>query len=97
MLYYGSKLKRKESVSATVSAIFLSYLYLLSATLKQDAESKNDEDFPLVRFASEYCLYEIQSRFNELIKNFPNRFLGFFLRILIFPLGNALSLNQKIF
>lgn len=101
MLGLGSHLKRKESISARLGDI-LSYLYLLSAVLKQyhDHGEKTD-DLPIIRFACEYCLYEIQERFNELIQNFPNRWLAAFLRIMIFPLGQHFSkpkdhLNHKI-
>lgn len=87
MLCLGSNLKRKESISARLGDI-LSYLYLLSAVLKQyHDQGKNVDDLPLLRYASHYCLFEIQERFDEVIQNFPNRIVAGFLRVLIFPLG----------
>lgn len=87
MMLLGGKLKRKESLSARLGDI-LSYLYLLSAVLKQyHDQGANTEDLPLVRYAAEFYLFEIQESFDQLLKNFPNRIAAFILRGLIFPLG----------
>lgn len=87
MLVLGGSLKRKESLSARLGDI-LSQLYILSAVLKhfQDQGSQQ-EDLPLVRYTSEYCLYNAQERFDEILQNFPNRPLAIILRALIFPFG----------
>lgn len=101
MLCYGGSLKRKESISARLGDI-LSYLYLLSAVFKHfHDQGENKEDLPLVRYAALHCLFEIQERFDEILKNFPNRALALLLRVLIFPLGQRFSkprdlLNHKI-
>jgi acyl-CoA dehydrogenase len=101
MAVFGGSLKRKESVSARLGDI-LSNLYLLSATLKfYHDEGENIDDLPIVQYACLLCLFEIQSRFDEILKNFPNRPLAFLLRVLIFPLGKRFSkprdmLNHKI-
>jgi len=91
MLVFGGSLKRKESISSRLGDI-LSYLYLLSAVLKffRDQGDKL-EDLPIVRYASLYCLFEMQERFHEIIQNFPNRPIAFLLKILIFPLGERFS------
>lgn len=87
VLVYGGTLKRRESVSGRLGDI-LSYLYLLSATLKHFQDQGNNvEDMPLVNWACQYCLHEIQERFDEILKNFPNRWLGAILRVMIFPYG----------
>jgi acyl-CoA dehydrogenase len=87
MLTLGGNLKRKESISARLGDI-LSYLYLLSAVLKQYHDGKEPaDDLPVIRYASRYCLFQIQESFNDLLDNFPNRWLGLLLRVLIFPLG----------
>lgn len=87
MAAYGSNLKRKESISARLGDV-LSYLYLLSAVLKRfHDQGKLIEDFPLVKYSSEYCLYKIQNRLQDVIKNLPNRFLSIFLKFIIFPFG----------
>lgn len=97
MLTMGGSLKRKESISARLGDI-LSYLYLLSAVLKNYHEQgQNIDDLPVVRYASLYCLFEVQERFDEIIKNFPNRWMAMLLRVLIFPLGQRFSKpNDKI-
>lgn len=101
MLVLGSHLKRKESISARLGDV-LSHLYLLSAVLKHyHDQGRASEDLPLVQYACEYCLFEIQERFNDLIKNYPNRFIASLLKMFIFPFGLPLSkpkdkLNHKI-
>jgi len=101
MLTLGSHLKRKESISARLGDI-LSYLYMMSAVLKHyHDQGENQEDLPLVQFACEQCLFDIQERFHEIIKNFPNRMMAGILRVCIFPLGRWFSkpsdkLNHKI-
>lgn len=91
MLTLGGSLKRKESISARLGDI-LSHLYLLSAVLKhyQD-EGSNAEDLPLVRYASEHCLFEIQEKFDEIIRNFPSKALAVLLQTLIFPFGKKFN------
>jgi len=94
MLVLGSALKRKESLSARLGDI-LSSLYLLSAVLKHyQNQGEKMEDLPLVRYASLYCLAEIQERFDEILRNFPNRMFAGILRFLIFPTGQHLIKPQ---
>ncbi|HSW69817.1 MAG TPA: acyl-CoA dehydrogenase [Gammaproteobacteria bacterium] len=91
LLVLGGTLKRKESISARLGDI-LSELYLLSAILKHyHDQGKNGDDLPIVRYAGLTCLYNIQQKFDELLKNFPNRWLKGILRFLIFPLGKHFS------
>ena len=42
-----------------------------------------------MEWASEYCLYRMQESFYGLFNNFPNKWLGRSLRLVIFPLGRA--------
>lgn len=97
LLVLGGSLKRRENISARLGDI-LSYLYMLSAVLKHYYnQGEHKDDLPLVRWASLYCLYQIQQRFDELLKNFPNKWLGYFLRFIIFPFGMHFSLpNDKL-
>lgn len=91
MLTYGGYLKRKESISARLGDI-LSYLYLLSAVLKYyHDQGEPIDDLPIVRYASLHCLFEIQERFDEILKNFPFRGLAWVLKMIIFPLGKHFS------
>ncbi len=101
MLTLGGNLKRKENISARLGDI-LSYLYLLSAVLKYYYDQgENSDDLPIIHFACRYCLFEIQTRLDDLLKNFPNRWLALLLRAIIFPFGKHFSkpkdkLNHKI-
>lgn len=101
MAMLGSSLKRKESISARLGDI-LSYLYLLSAVLKQyHDQGSNSEDLPIVQYACEHCLFEIQESFDGIFKNLPNRLMACLLRMLVFPIGMHFykpkdSLNHKI-
>ncbi len=91
MVMLGGSLKRKETISARLGDI-LSYLYLLSAVLKQyHTQGKQSDDLPLVRYSAEYCLYKIQERFDEILQNFPSRPVAWLLRALVFPLGRRFT------
>lgn len=91
MAVYGSSLKRKESISARLGDI-LSYLYMLSAVLKHfHDQGENADDLPIVRYAALHCLFEIQERFDQILKNLPNRTLAWILKVIIFPLGERFS------
>lgn len=87
MLTLGGSLKRKESLSARLGDV-LSYLYLLSALLKHwHEQGEKIEDYPLVKYAGDFCLYQIQESFNDFLRNYPSRALALPMRALIFPLG----------
>ena len=91
MLSLGADLKRKERISARLGDV-LSQLYLASATLKRyNDEGRKTADFPLLQWAVEDCLYNIQHAIDELISNFPNKIVGKVLRVVIFPLGTWLK------
>ncbi|TYK64579.1 acyl-CoA dehydrogenase FadE [Colwellia echini] len=91
MVTLGADLKRKERISARLGDV-LSNLYLASATLKRyDDEGRKVEDLPLLQFAIDDCLYNIQHAIDELIVNFPNKAIANTLRAIIFPLGTWLS------
>jgi len=91
MLSLGADLKRKERISARLGDL-LSNLYLASATLKRyHDEGRKTEDLPLVKFAVEDCLYNMQHATDELLSNFPNKVIAKLLRAIIFPLGTWLT------
>ena len=91
MLTLGGDLKRKERISARLGDV-LSQLYLASATLKRyNDEGRIHADLPLIQWAVEDCLYKAQQAIDELISNFPNRFVSIALRAIIFPLGTWLT------
>ena len=87
MLMLGGELKRKERLSARLGDA-LSHLYLGSAVLKRFHDQGHPEaDVPLMRWASETCLYEIQESLYGLLDNFPNPLVGRAIRRLLFPWG----------
>ncbi len=87
LLVMGGSLKRRESISARLGDI-LSYLYLMSAVLKHyHDQGKKEDDLPIVRWVSLTYLYQIQEKLTELLKNYPNRWISYLLKVCIFPLG----------
>ena len=96
MLSLGGDLKRRERLSARLGDI-LSYLYLSSATLKRfNDEGRQKADLPLMQWALEDCLFKTQQAIDELINNFPNRFIAALLRLVILPFGKPLTKPSDI-
>lgn len=89
MLILGGALKRKERTSARLGDM-LSQLYLASSVLKyyQD-HGQQKSDLFCVKWSVQNCLAEIQTACDELLNNFPIRWLGKVLRAVIFPWGTA--------
>jgi acyl-CoA dehydrogenase len=91
MLTLGGELKRKELLSARLGDV-LSYLYLASMVLKHYRDQGEPaEDLPLVEWSCRSLLYRAQEQLHSLLRNFPNRFVAFMLRALIFPRGRSFS------
>ena len=91
MLALGADLKRKERISARLGDV-LSHLYLASACLKRfNDENRQTDDIPLLQWAVEDSLYNIQQAIDALLSNFPNRWLARILRVIIFPFGTWLT------
>ena len=87
----GGELKRKERLSARLGDV-LSFLYLASATLKRyDDEGRQTDDLPLLHWAMQDSLYQLESAIDELLKNFPNKYLGWVVRLFIMPFGKTHS------
>lgn len=87
LLTLGGKLKRMEMISARLGDV-LSELYLLSAVLKRfEEEGREQEDWPLVQYALEDGMQTIETRFRELLANFPSRAAALILKPLILPFG----------
>jgi acyl-CoA dehydrogenase len=87
LLSLGGGLKRQEMVSARFGDI-LSELYLSSAALKRwNDEGRQPDDLPLLEWCLETSLATIETRFDELIMNFPVRPVAWLLRFLIQPLS----------
>ncbi|MGV6817631.1 MAG: acyl-CoA dehydrogenase [Thiotrichales bacterium] len=85
MMLLGGSLKRREALSARLGDV-LSHLYLASAVLKFYVDHREPEDeAEFYRWAMEYCLYSAQDALLGLFRNYPNRFAGRLLRLLVFP------------
>ncbi len=82
----GGSLKRKESLSARLGDV-LSQLYLASCTLRHFEHTDDRDDRPLAEWACKYTIVQAQCALIGIINNFPNRFIGLVLRLIIFPLG----------
>jgi acyl-CoA dehydrogenase len=87
MLVLGGGLKRREKLSARLGDV-LSQMYLCSAVLKRfEDDGRLEEDLPLLHWGMQDGLYRIQTAFDGVLQNFPNRFAALLLRAMIFPLG----------
>jgi acyl-CoA dehydrogenase len=87
MLTLQSKLKFKEMLSARLGDL-LSNLYLASMVLKHyESEGCPEEEYPLVEWSMKYLTSQYQIAMQEILQNYPSRFLAMKLRCLIFPLG----------
>ncbi|MGD2056785.1 MAG: acyl-CoA dehydrogenase [Gammaproteobacteria bacterium] len=87
LLSLGGTLKRRESLSGRLGDI-LSLLYLGSAVLKHHNDHGSpDDELPLLEWTCTDLLYNIQSRLDEVLDNFPVRLASRIARLLIFPLG----------
>ena len=101
MLTLGGKLKIKELLSARLGDV-LSCMYLASAVLKHfENQGRRAVDLPLVEWSVRTLMYHAQEQLHGFLRNFPNRYVAFFLRCIIFPRGRTYSspadeLGQKI-
>jgi len=87
LLSLGGGLKRQEMMSARFGDI-LSELYLSSAALKRwNDEGRQQDDLPLLAYCMEASFAVIETRFDEIIANFPVRPVAWLLRFLVQPLG----------
>ncbi|TXY06661.1 acyl-CoA dehydrogenase FadE [Vibrio mimicus] len=89
MAVLGGSLKRKERLSARLGDI-LSQLYLSSATLKRfENDGRPVEDLPLVHWGLQNSLRQTEIAIDEFLANFPNRFIGRALRLILMPFGRV--------
>ena len=70
----------------------LSELYLASSVVKRfHDEGEQQADLPLMQWAMEDSLYNIQESLRSLFRNMPARPLAWLLRLLVFPTGTPFS------
>jgi acyl-CoA dehydrogenase len=87
LLTMGGALKRKEMISARLGDV-LSELYLLSGALKRfEDEGSPEADRPVLDYCMASGFRTIETRLDEVFRNFPNRFAAGFLRFVIMPRG----------
>jgi acyl-CoA dehydrogenase len=90
LMLLGGGFKRKEKLSGRF-ADALSYMFYASAVLKKfEDDGQPRVDMPLVEWSAKYCLYQVQIALDEVLRNFPVKWLGVLVRIIIFPLGLSL-------
>ncbi len=84
----GGDIKRKQRISGRMADI-LSDLYLLSTTLKRyEDDGRIKEDLPVVQAIARDRVAAIEANFKAVFDNFPNRFVAFVMRALVFPFGS---------
>jgi acyl-CoA dehydrogenase len=87
MLTLGGKLKQKEHISARLGDV-LSHLYICSAMLKRfEAQGRPAADQAILAWAFHNAIYKIQLALRLVVDNFPNRYMRFVLRLVVFPFG----------
>lgn len=65
-------------------------MYLASAVLKRfDDEGRQKEDLPLVHWGVQDSLHKAEQALDDLLRNFPNRFIAGAMRFVVFPLGRV--------
>jgi acyl-CoA dehydrogenase len=101
LMILGGGFKRKEMLSGRF-ADALGYMFYASAALKKfEADGQPRSDLPLVEWTAKYCLYQVQVALDEILRNFPVKWLGVIMRHSIFPLGLSLrppndSLSHRV-
>ncbi len=82
----GGSLKRREKLSGRL-ADALSNMYVITAALKHfEDQGCRDEDLPLLQWACQDALFNIQTAYKGVMKNLPVPVVGTLLNMLVFPL-----------
>ena len=89
LLMLGGALKRKEKLSGRL-ADALGFLYLGSAILKHFSNNTQlPTEKPLADWACQYCLQQTEEAIDGVLRNFPQAWLGWTLRLIIMPWGRT--------
>jgi len=87
LLILGGKFKFAEKLSGRF-ADALAHLYMASATLRRwEDEGRQTDDLPLLRFAVDDSLHQVEEALHGVFRNFPIAGLGPVLKFLCFPTG----------
>ena len=90
LVIYGGRLKRQEKITGRFADV-LSWLYLTSAALRRfEAEGSPSADLPVVQWAAQYGLAQIQAAFEGILSNLRLPGMGM---LVSWPLWLALRLN----
>jgi acyl-CoA dehydrogenase len=85
MATLGGSLKFRERLTARL-ADGLSWMYLSSATLKRFVDDgQTERDRPFMEWGCIHAHHQIQEALMELLDNLPNRLLGRFVKLKLFP------------
>ena len=80
MIFMGAKLKAKGNFTGRLADV-LSWIFLCTATLRRfEAEGRRAEDLPLVHYALNYGLKEIQDGFEGVYANFDAPVVGWWFK-----------------
>lgn len=91
LMILGGGLKRREMLSGRF-ADALGNLYLASSALKRYKDNGQDPvEAPLMEWACQYALYEVQTALDGILRNFPIGWVGILLRPTVFPSGRYLQ------
>lgn len=91
MGYYGGSLKQKEKVTARFGDV-LSWMYLLTATLKRfQEEGEREEERVYVQWLGDYALHQIQNAYEEISNNIDRSLVGLFFA---YPVSWYMRLNS---
>ncbi len=90
LMLLGGAFKRKEKMSGRF-ADALAHMFYASAVLRKfETDGQPRSDLPLVEWSAKYCLYQVQMALDEILRNFPIKWLGVLVRVIVFPLGLSL-------
>ncbi|MBT3026995.1 MAG: acyl-CoA dehydrogenase [gamma proteobacterium symbiont of Ctena orbiculata] len=91
LLNLNARLKFREMLSARLGDL-LSMLFLGSMVIKQHEESRQaDEEWPVAQWALDHLLHQYQVAFDQLMENWPNRFVPLVMKRLAFPVGRRFN------
>jgi acyl-CoA dehydrogenase len=85
----GGKFKFREMLSGRMADVLI-HLYLASASLKHfEDHGRPEQDLPLLRWALDDSLVQIQDGLTGVLQNFPLPLVGGLLQRIIFPWGRS--------
>lgn len=93
MFSLGAKLKARGKLSGRYADVIAWTLLGVSALRRHEAEGRRREDLPLVQYACEYALGQIQNAFEGIYRNFDGP-VGVLMRVLLLPFARLNPLGK---